>query len=389
MRLFYPPKIHSSPKKILIIKLSEMGSTVFLYPSIKELKKRIPEVKLFFLVFKNNQDILDALIFTSKENIFAVNTNSIFHLIHSGFHIVRELRKKSIDTSIDMDFFSRLSSVLSFLICKGNRVGFHRFNNEGLSRGNLLTHRVMYSQHIHTSLAFFSLIKTIYPDNAKNDFYYKGQIDESQIELPLYRPSRKSLIRIKEKLKKLGVKTENKKNQIVIVNPNSSDIFPLRKWPLNNFANFCRLLLKEKPELFIVLTGAFSEQDDAMYILNYLNDTRCVSLVGQTDFKELLTLYSLADMMLTNDSGPAHFAPLLDLPEIVLFGPETPLLYRPLGNSCKCLYANFTCSPCVSVYNAKKSPCKDNLCLKAISVESVLLESLKILDRDVACNVSI
>jgi len=383
-RLICTTKPLASPQKILFIKLSEMGSTVFLYPSIAELKKRIPDAEIFFLVFKNNQQIIEELNFTNKNNIFGVNTDSIFQLMYSGIQLVSILRKQSIDTCIDMDFFSRLSSVLSFLICRENRIGFYRFNNEGLARGNLLTHKVMYSSHIHTSKAFFSLIKTIYPETHKENIYYKGFIDESQFELPRYKPSKESLAKIQEKLNYWGPNIYNnpKKNKkLVIVNPNSSDIFPLRKWPLNSFAEFSKRLLKEKPDTCIVLTGTCSEQSDALYITNYLNDKRCINLVGQTNFKDLLALYSLADLMVTNDSGPAHFATLLDLPEIVLFGPETPLLYKPLGNSSKCLYANYTCSPCVSVYNAKKSPCRNNLCLKAISVDQVLFESLKILNK--------
>jgi len=60
----------------------------------------------------------------------------------------------------------------------------------------------------------------------------------------------------------------------------------------------------------------------------------------------------------------------------VLFGPETPRLYSPMGNNHKNLYANYACSPCVSVYNAKKSSCKENRCLKAITVDEVLKEVL-------------
>jgi len=370
-----------SPQKILFIKLSEMGSTVFLYPSITELKKIYPKAELFFIVFKNNQDILVELNFTKISNIYTVKTDSIFDLILSGFYIIKELRRKSIDTCFDMDFFSRLSSVLSFLICKGNRVGFHCFNNQGLSRGNLLTHRVMYSPHIHTSSAFLSLIKASYHNNPHKDLYFKGFIDESQFELPDYIPSKKSLLTIKQKLKKQGLDIDNNENQIVIINPNSSDIFPLRKWPLENYILLCNLMLKKCSKLFIVVTGSSSEKDDALQIINNLNSKRFINLVGQTTIKELLALYKIADMMVTNDSGPAHFATMAKLPEIVLFGPETPQLYKPLGNSCKCLYANFACSPCVSVYNAKKSPCRDNLCLKAISVDNVLSESLKILEK--------
>jgi len=90
-----------------------------------------------------------------------------------------------------------------------------------------------------------------------------------------------------------------------------------------------------------------------------------------TSLDELLALHSMSDLLITNDSGPAHFASLVRLPTLVLFGPETPRLYAPLGRSTVCLSAGFACSPCISVYNGKKSPCDDNLCLKAITVGEV------------------
>jgi ADP-heptose:LPS heptosyltransferase len=74
--------------------------------------------------------------------------------------------------------------------------------------------------------------------------------------------------------------------------------------------------------------------------------------------------------MVTNDSGPAHFAAAGGLPTIVLFGPETPNLYQPLGNS-KVIYAGLACSPCVSASNHRKSACDDNVCMRAISIEQV------------------
>jgi hypothetical protein len=70
----------------------------------------------------------------------------------------------------------------------------------------------------------------------------------------------------------------------------------------------------------------------------------------------------------------------LQLPTVVLFGPETPRLYGPIGDKHKDMYSNFACSPCVSVYNGKNSPCQENRCLIAITPEAVFEEVLSSLD---------
>ena len=77
-------------------------------------------------------------------------------------------------------------------------------------------------------------------------------------------------------------------------------------------------------------------------------------------------------MLLCNDGGPAHFAGLVRLPSVVLFGPETPALYRPLSPDATVLYRALPCSPCVHVFNAKKSRCPRAMCLEAIEVNEVL-----------------
>ena len=75
--------------------------------------------------------------------------------------------------------------------------------------------------------------------------------------------------------------------------------------------------------------------------------------------------------MVTNDSGPGHFSSVTDLHTVVLFGPETPALYGSLGKSIP-ITAQLACSPCVSAANHRKTPCQDNVCMKAISVSHVL-----------------
>jgi ADP-heptose:LPS heptosyltransferase len=77
-------------------------------------------------------------------------------------------------------------------------------------------------------------------------------------------------------------------------------------------------------------------------------------------------------MLVTNDSGPAHFAAQTPVQVITLFGPETPALFAALTARNRALWAALPCSPCVNAYNNRQSPYRDNLCMQAISVDEVL-----------------
>ena len=371
------------PQKVLIIKLSEMGSTVLAYPALAELQYRCPAVKLFFLVFAKNAAIIEVLKLAPTNHIITVDYRTPWRLLTSGFVAMLRLARERFDTAIDMDLFSRLTMLISFVVCRGNRVGFYRYNDEGLFRGDLLTHRTLYSPHIHTSAAFTSLVRTLL-QGPNDEPHYRGAVNPTEWALPTHQPEASDVENVRRRLRTAGVEPES--HVVILINPNSSDIFPLRKWPLAYYARLCCRLLETIPRCALVITGVSSETNDAVYLLEQVEHPRCIDFTGKTNFRELLALYSVSAAMVTNDSGPAHFAALLQLPTVILFGPETPRLYSPLGNNHRDMYSNFACSPCVSVYNGKKSPCQENRCLMEITPEAVLKEVLSFLNDPAAVN---
>jgi ADP-heptose:LPS heptosyltransferase len=350
---------------------------------LAELKQGYPDSDLYFLVFAKNAAIMEVLKLAPADNIITVDYQTPWELLYSGLKAMLRLFQERFDTVIDMDLFSRLTTLISFIVCRGNRVGFHRYNDEGLYRGDLLTHRVLYSPHIHTSAAFSSLVRSLF-QRLDDEPYYRGPVIPEELIVPSYQPGAGDLASVRRKLSATGIDPDHRR--IVLINPNSSDIFPLRKWPLNYYAQLCCRILEQFPQCALVITGVASEKGDAEYLLKRVQGPSCVDFTGKTSFRELLALYSLAAVMVTNDSGPAHFASLLQLPTVVLFGPETPRLYSPLGDKHRDMYLNYACSPCVSVYNGKKSPCRENRCLMAITPEAVFEEMLALLDDARAAN---
>ena len=104
------------------------------------------------------------------------------------------------------------------------------------------------------------------------------------------------------------------------------------------------------------------------------SEGRVISLAAKTTLRDLLVLYSLADVLVTNDSGPGHFATMCEVENVVLFGPETPLLFGPLGKHHRVLWSQLACSPCVNPYNHRLTPCTNNVCMQRITVDQVYRE---------------
>lgn len=74
-------QILPKPRKVLVIKLSEMGSSVLSYPALAQLKNRCPELLLYFLVFANNVDILEALKLTPPEHFITIDYQTPWTLL--------------------------------------------------------------------------------------------------------------------------------------------------------------------------------------------------------------------------------------------------------------------------------------------------------------------
>ena len=130
------------------------------------------------------------------------------------------------------------------------------------------------------------------------------------------------------------------------------------------------MILEKSQRVIVLITGDPREREEAQRLKELVGNERCVNFAGKVTFAQLPVLYSVSEFMVTNDSGPPHFAAITDMQTFVIFGPETPALYGSLGKTTP-IYAGLACSPCVSASNHRKTACKDNVCLKVIKPDDV------------------
>jgi ADP-heptose:LPS heptosyltransferase len=147
------------------------------------------------------------------------------------------------------------------------------------------------------------------------------------------------------------------------------------------YAELIRRILTGYDDAVVMITGAPEERAQAEELAR-ANGSRAVSFAGRSSLADLPALYAHAVLMVSNDSGPAHFSAACGLPTIVLFGPETPKLYQPLGAS-RAIYAGLACSPCVTAHNHRKTACTDNVCMQAIAVDEVYAAVAEVLAQPV------
>jgi ADP-heptose:LPS heptosyltransferase len=363
-------------RRVLMIELSEMGTTILAAPAMKKVREEL-HAELYFAIFKKNVGSLELLGTFPRENVFTIRDTSIATLLVDTLKFLFWTRKNAIDTVIDLELFSRFTALLTGFSGASRRVGYYRFHNEGLYRGEMLTHRVTYNPHIHIAHNLIALVNALLVP-APQIPYSKTPVIKSDLRVALPAPSiaaRETMIaRIRASA---GLDPEA--HRIVLINPNASELLPHRRWMPARYAELIKRILSQYQDSLVLITGAPNERTEAEALARECGP-RCASLAGHTALSELPALYSLADVMVTNDSGPSHFAAASGLRTIVLFGPETPKLYQPLGPS-RAIYAGLACSPCVSASNHRKTACTDNVCMQAINVDQVFAAVVEELSR--------
>ncbi len=372
------PAGDGGPKNVLFIELAEMGSTVLACPAVHRLRRQYPDCRVFFLLFKHIDESVKVLNLIPDDQVLTIDISSPLTLVRDTLKFMAEARRHRMDTAINLEMFARFSTILSYLSGARTRVGFHPFTQKGLYIGDLFTHRVAYNPHVHTWQSLLALVAALevpVDELPLGKFQVAGR-DECVV--PRHVSDEATRRRLEGVLLQESPAIAGKR--LIAINPNASKLISIRKWPLENYARLVDRLLQD-PRNACVITGLPSEREDAQYILDRVKSDRLVSLTGKTTLRELIELFSLADLLVTNDSGPAHFASLTGIHVMVFFGPETPELYRPLTDACTVMYSDFACSPCVSAYNQRRSVCTNNRCLQIIPVEKVHAAIDEILDR--------
>ncbi|HKZ17819.1 MAG TPA: glycosyltransferase family 9 protein [Geobacteraceae bacterium] len=370
-----PPVCFLPPRRILFVKLAEQGSTVLASLALRRAVEIAGRENVYFITLDDNRFILDLLGIIPEQNVITVSFKNFSEIVLGGLSAIRRLRALKLDAAVDMEFFSRGSAALAFLSSARSRAGFHPFFGAGPYRGDLMTHRLLYNSHIHTSQTFLTLVEAVLRDPAilpALDLPPPTAMDEPEPFVPL--PGEVTEVR------EILCREADANPLLILINPNASDLLPLRRWPNDRYLALARRLVAKYPEIYVAITGAPAEAEAAAELVRQVASDRCFSLAGKTTLRQLLVLYTLSEVLVTNDSGPAHFATLTPVRVVTLFGPETPALFAARTPRNTVLWAGIVCSPCVNAYNNRQSPCLNNLCMQAITVDQVFAEVCRALE---------
>jgi heptosyltransferase-2 len=136
-----------------------------------------------------------------------------------------------------------------------------------------------------------------------------------------------------------------------------------KRWPAERYAALADLFIESKAQ--VLLIGSPEELEVSREVASRMKHEPVV-LTGKTTLSQAVDVLSAVDLLVTNDTGPAHIAAALGRPTLVIFGPTNPDTTRPFSSTAEIVRHPPDCAPCM----LRDCPI-DHRCMTAISPEEV------------------
>jgi len=369
-------------RKVLIVKMWGLGSLVLASPLLEQIRARHPGARIDFVTLKENEAILDLYPQIERRWLPDLDAGILSFLLQT-LGLLRGIRRERYDLLLDLEFFTRFTAIFSLLAGARRTHGYHA---KGSGRGHLHDVQVPFNVYKHVTANFLALLRGL-PLEQGLAFDPEAPDGLPPVALPA-----RTWQRCHETLARDPAWQEGRAT--VVVNPNAGDMGLERRWPVEQVVSLLDALA-ERGDLNLVLSGSPGERAYVEGLAARLSHPeRVVNLAGRVGLHEFIALLERARVVVTNDSGPLHLAAAAGASTVALFGPETPVLYRPLrshaGQRHRVHYLGLPCSPCMFVHNNKVIDCwfAKARCMSDIQPGAVYADVIQEIEGDRAATVA-
>jgi len=325
--------------EVCVFKLLGGGSLVIAFPALLGLRERFPDVRLSLLCtpavapFARTLRVFDQLI--------VIDDSSLPRLLLST--LAAWLRCFRVDTVIDLEVYSRLSTVFSLLTCARNRLGFY-------------LESAFWRRGLHTHLVFFNRFSGSY-------LFY-----EKMVELIGAKPASAEACR-RHLLEGLPSREASSPLPTVCVGSFCSEMGRERMLSAEQWKEVLLERQGEGRERCFVFLGGACDRAEAERVVELLRaalprhryENRC----GELTLPQSLATLADADEFWGIDSALLHYARLLRKRSLSYWGPTHPeTRLKPIeGLEERVVYRKVPCSPCIHL--AETPPCRgNNVCIR-------------------------
>ncbi len=326
----------SSPQHILLIQTAFLGDLILTLPLINALLDVWPSATLSVLARPFATDLLQNY---PRVQVLPDDKTALFWKTEW----FAKLKDQSPQMAI-IPHRSTRSTLVALASGAQVRVGFH---NAGLPF--LLSHRALWSKQKHEAERMLSLLHTLNvttpPLSELSELRYLP-FDENEMK-----------------------KRWEQFSKPVLIFPSTQ--WASKNWTAEGYAEVTKNLASTGYQ--VLLLGTAEQYPLCHSIIEKAGSpSEVYNLAGETRINDLLYLIKSASLVISGDSAPAHIAGLFNKPQVVIYGPTSPLLgFTPLGRRHRIVQTELSCRPC-NPHGPSACPLTHHRCMKEIAPDAVL-----------------
>ena len=336
------------PKNIVVRGTNWVGDAVMTIPALRELRRLFPQARITLATRSWAKGLFAGAEFIDELHVHDGSG------LRSVVQQVREWRKRNFDLAVL--FPNSLETALVASLARVPlRVGYA---TEG--RQVLLTHALQLPEWRSSKHEVFYYLQIVaeLEWRIKHEQTFLNTQPDGSLDIS---SGRKAAAR--DFLRAHGVESINNDRVLIALCPGSINS-RAKRWPAERYAALADRLINDL-EAEVILIGSKAEAEVSRDVSRQMSNQPVV-LTGQTDLAELVAVLSQVDLLVTNDTGPAHIASALGRPTLVIFGPTNPLTTRPFSPYGEIMRQPPDCAPCM----LRDCPI-DHRCMTAITPADV------------------
>jgi len=352
----------SKVKKVLVMRLDEIGDVVLFTPFLRELRRNLPDAWITLVVKPSVYNLVELCPYVNEVLTYDWNIQGRFAIERLHGRALKlawkHLWRRKFDLAIvprwDADHYH--ASFVAYLSGAPWRVGYSENVIEHKSQANkgydrLFTHLLDDRTLMHEVERNLDLLRFI-----------GFTVKDEQLELWVSREDRAFADEV----------FRDKKGGLIIGFGPSGGNSTLKQWPLSNFVELGRWL-KTEYNANILIVGGPGEEGLRLELERELGSA-AINMVGRTTLRQLASLLANCRFFIGNDTGSLHIAVAKNVPCIALLGPTCQHRFGPWGKGHIVIQSSMPCSPCSKPQHLDRcGTClfESPKCIEGITVDQV------------------
>lgn len=318
-------------KKILLIKLRNIGDVLLTTPLYRILKENFPHSHLSVLINKGTEEVLEKNPFIDEVIVFdrKIKQLNILQRFIKEFIFLRDIKRREFDVTIDLTGGDR-ASIISYFSGAKLRIG--KKSKGFLGKSLLYSKLVEVDKNKHSVLQNLEILEKMGIVSQK----VKVELFVSKDEINWANKFLQNEMRQIRNCNDFQILHE----KFILVHPTSRWLF--KCWSDDYMAEVISWMAKNDINVILTSSKEEGELKKINSIINIiktktLNDyqnfmERVINLSGRLNLRQLIAICSISHMFFGVDSAPMHIAAALNKPVIALFGPTGAFNWGPWDN---------------------------------------------------------